>query len=145
MLSKKGMLKCSFDNWSRCQLFLVGQRRGAPPTLAVILMDDAGCGRGFNLPWITSRPISSPLTTQLGNQSSNFVGIHHWIASSQIHQPFSEAVSLFDPSVPTQPNGVHFWCRPDFISIWPEFPLSIKIKSVLTQFLQVQRRNFTRG
>ena len=51
----------------------------------------------------------------------------------------------FRPKRPNPVNGVHFWCRTDFISIWPEFPLSIKIKSVLTQFLQVQRRNFTRG
>ena len=84
---------------------------GAPPTLAVILMDDAGGGRGLrglHLPWITSRPISSPLPPQLGNQSSNFVGIHHWIASSQIHQPFFEAASLFDrgtaASLPCEPS-----------------------------------------
>ena len=90
-----------------------------------------------------NQPITThPLPQPFGNQSSNFVGIHQWIASSQIHHPFSEAASLFVASQPCERSPL---LPQIFIYIWPEFPLSIKIKSVPTQFLQVQRWNFTRG
>ena len=56
-----------------------------------------------------NQPITThPLPQPFGNQSSNFVGIHQWIASSQIHHPFSEAASL--SWRPNPVNGVHF-CR----------------------------------
>ena len=68
---------------------------------------------------------------QLGNQSSNLVGIHQWIPSSQIHQPFFRGCLAFWPrhcAVPSSnpENRVHFsassCCEPDFISIWPGIP-----------------------
>ena len=89
-----------------------GWEGGAPPTLSVILMDDAHYGRLWEgLPPPMDHQQANQLTThppQLGNQSSNLVGIHQWVASSQIHQPFFEAASLFDrgtaASLPCEPS-----------------------------------------
>ena len=47
-----------------------------------------GCGRGFHLPWISTRPISSPLPPLASDQSSNFVEIHH-------SSPPSKSINLF--------------------------------------------------
>ena len=127
-------------NWGNC--FWWG-RGGAPPTLAVILMDDAGCGRSFHLPWITSRPISSPLTPSAWESILKLCG------NPSLDRPLTNPSAFFRGHFSTQArpnpvNGVHF-CRSLILSPFgQEFPLSIKIKSV-TQFLQVQGRNFTRG
>ena len=134
---------------------MVGQRRGAPPTLAVILMDDALCGRLWEgLPPPMDHQQANQLTTHPVSLGINPQTWWESISGSPLHKsisPFSEAASHFGrgtaPSqLPTLRTESTFLpppaANPILSPFGQEFPLSIKIKS-FTQFLQVQRRNLS--
>ena len=105
-----------------------------------------GCGRGFHLPWITSKPISSPLTPPAWESILKLGG------NPSVGRLLTNPSAFFRGRVAFRPRyrGVPaLWTESTFAAADPilspfgqEFPLSIKIKS-FTQFLQVQRRNFT--
>ena len=105
------------------------EREGAPPTLAVILMDDADYGRLWEgLPPPMDHQQANQLTTQPPSLGINPQTWWESISGSPPHKSISlfSRTRRFSTEAPRRPcpvNRVRFChSRPDFISIWPGIP-----------------------